>query len=188
MYDRYLPLIRIMIAGGSKSDDIEAACRKAGFDGHRNTLNYMIADERRDSRSKKPQTLNLLQTIIRILWDKDVQNHKKALKSVHPKLLDSFPSLMKICTFIQSFRRLFEEKHSSGLRKWLIEHKQSSFPHFQTFINGVRGCCKAVYYAITLPWSNGKTEGTINKLKNIKRMMYGRAGIKVLLNRLRFSL
>ncbi|MFD0051723.1 transposase [Actinomycetes bacterium NPDC127524] len=78
VYDRYLPLIRSMIAGGSKSDDIEAACRKAGFDGHRNTLNYMIADERRDSRSKKPQTLNLLQAIIRILWDKDVQNHKKA--------------------------------------------------------------------------------------------------------------
>jgi transposase len=187
LFDRYLPLIRSMIAGGLKGDDIEVACRKAGFDGHRNTLNYMIADERRDIRNKKPQTLNLHQAIIRILWDKSVQNHKEAFKSLHPKLLEAFPSLMKISKFIQSFRRLFEEKHSSGLRKWLIENQQSSFTHFQTFINGIRGDLKAVYYAITLPWSNGITEGTINKLKNIKRMMYGRAGIKVLLNRLRFK-
>lgn len=94
---------------------------------------------------------------------------------------------MEISEFIQSFRSLFEEKHSSGLRKWLIEHKHSPFTYFQTFLNGIRGDIKAVYYAITLPWSNGKTEGTINKLKNIKRMMYGRAGITVLLNRLRFQ-
>ncbi|WP_419880489.1 helix-turn-helix domain-containing protein [Peribacillus sp. B-H-3] len=61
VFDRYLPLIRSMMAGGSKSDDIEAACRKAGFDGYRNTLNYMIADERHDTRNKKPSTLNLNQ-------------------------------------------------------------------------------------------------------------------------------
>jgi transposase len=188
LFDRYLPLIRSMIAGGSKGDEIEDACRKAGFDGHRNTLNYMISDERRDIRNKKPYTLNLQQAIIRILWDKGIQNNKKAFKSLYPKLLEAFPSLMEISEFIQSFRRLFEEKHSSGLRKWLIAHQQSSFTHFQTFINGIRGDIKAVYYAITLPWSNGITEGTINKLKNIKRMMYGCAGITVLLNRLRCSI
>jgi predicted transcriptional regulator YheO len=187
LFDRYLPLIRSMIADGSKGDEIEVACRKAGFNGHRNTLNYMIADKRRDIRNKKPQTLNLQQAIIRILWDKGVQNQKKAFKSLHPNLLEAFPWLMEISRFIQSFRRLFEEKHSSGLRKWLIEHRQSSFTHFQTFIKGIRSDIKAVYYAVTLPWSNGITEGTINRLKNIKRMMYGRAGITVLLNRLRFS-
>ncbi|MEH7098071.1 ISL3 family transposase [Neobacillus vireti] len=187
LYDRYLPLIRSMIADGLKGDEIEVACRKAGFNGHRNTLNYMISDERRDIRNKRPRTLNLQQAIIRILWDKSVQNHKKAFNSLHPNLLKAFPSLMEISGFIQSFRRLFEEKHSSGLRKWLIEHHHSSFTHFQTFIKGIRSDIKAVYYAITLPWSNGITEGTINRLKNIKRMMYGRAGITVLLNRLRFS-
>ncbi|PLR89333.1 ISL3 family transposase [Bacillus sp. T33-2] len=188
VYNRYLPLIRNMIASGSKGDKIEAACRKAGFDGHRNTLNYMIADERRDIRNKKPNTLNLQQAIIQILWNKDVKNHKEAFKTLHPNLLEAFPSLMEINNFVQSFMHLFQEKQRPGLRKWLIEHQQSSFTHFQTFMNGIRGDIKAVYYAITLPWSNGKTEGTINKLKNIKRMMYGRAGLKVLLNRLRFSI
>lgn len=185
--DQNLPLIQSMIADESKGDEIEVACRKAGFNGHRNTLIYMISDERRDIRNKKPYTLNLQQAIIRILWVKGVQNHKKAFNSLHPNLLEAFPMLMEISEFIQSFKRLFEEKHSSGLRKWLTEHRQSSFPHFQTFIKGIRSDIKAVYYAMTLPWSNGMTEGTINKLKNIKRMMYGRAGITVLLNRLRFN-
>lgn len=188
VYNQYLPLIRSMISSGSKGDEIEAACRKAGFDGHRNTLNYMIADERRDIRNKKPPTLNLQQAIIDILWDKSVPNHKKAFTTLHPNLLEAFPLLMEISDFIQSFMRLFEEKQPSGLRKWLSDHQPSSFTHFQTFMNGIRGDIKAVYYAITLPWSNGKTEGTINKLKNIKRMLYGRAGLEVLLNRLRFSI
>jgi transposase len=187
LYDRYLPLIRRMIADGERGDEIEFACREAGFNGHRNTLNYMIADERREIRNKKPQTMHLHQAIIRILWDKDIQDYKKALRSLHPKLLDAFPALIEISDFIQSFRRLFEEKLPSGLRLWLKEHRQSPFKPFQTFIKGIRSDSKAVYYAITLPWSNGITEGTINKLKNIKRMMYGRAGIKVLLNRLRFN-
>jgi transposase len=54
-------------------------------------------------------------------------------------------------------------------------------------VNYVIEDTKKFNYAITLPWSNRITEGTINKLKNIKRMMYGRAGITVLLIRLRFS-
>lgn len=187
MYDKYLPLIRSMIADGAKGDELEVACREAGFKGHYNTLNYMIADERRKMNNKKPHTLNLQQAIIRILWDKDVQNHKKAFNTLHPNLIETFPQLITICDFIQSFRRLFEEKHSSGLRKWLIAHQQSSIIPFRKFLNGIRRDIKAVYYAITLHWSNGITEGTINKLKNIKRMMYGRAGITVLLNRLRYS-
>jgi transposase len=42
----------------------------------------------------------------------------------------------------------------------------------------------AVRAAITEPWSNGPTEGQINKLKLVKRMMYGRAKIDLLEARL----
>ena len=38
----------------------------------------------------------------------------------------------------------------------------------------------AVYNAIELPWSNGQAEGQINRLKTIKRAMYGRAGPELL--------
>lgn len=38
----------------------------------------------------------------------------------------------------------------------------------------------AVSAALTEPWSNGQTEGQINRLKLLKRQMYGRAGIAFL--------
>jgi len=38
----------------------------------------------------------------------------------------------------------------------------------------------AVQNVITEPWSNGQTEGQINRLKTLKRAMYGRAGVELL--------
>ena len=38
----------------------------------------------------------------------------------------------------------------------------------------------AVNNAISEPWSNGQTEGQINRLKTLKRAMYGRAGVELL--------
>ena len=34
--------------------------------------------------------------------------------------------------------------------------------------------------AMSEPWSNGQTEGQINRLKTLKRAMYGRAGVELL--------
>ena len=42
----------------------------------------------------------------------------------------------------------------------------------------------AVRAAMTLPWSNGRTEGQITKLKLVKRQMYGRGKIDLLQARL----
>lgn len=42
---------------------------------------------------------------------------------------------------------------------------------------------QAVVNALMMPWSNGQVEGQINKLKTIKRQMYGRAGFELLRKR-----
>jgi transposase len=40
------------------------------------------------------------------------------------------------------------------------------------------------YTPVTEPWSNGPVEGQINRLKTLKRQMYGRAGVELLRARL----
>ena len=50
----------------------------------------------------------------------------------------------------------------------------------QRFARVLRRDISAVRNAITEPWSNGQTEGQINRLKTLKRAMYGRAGSKIL--------
>ncbi len=45
----------------------------------------------------------------------------------------------------------------------------------------------AVHAAIALPWSNGQTEGQVNRLKMLKRQMYGRASLGLLRQRLLYA-
>lgn len=50
----------------------------------------------------------------------------------------------------------------------------------RSFINGICQDLDAVKLGIREPWSNGPVEGHVNRLKTIKRMMYGRVGFDVL--------
>jgi transposase len=53
----------------------------------------------------------------------------------------------------------------------------------QSLAAGILRDFDAVRAALTLPYSNGQTEGQVNKLKNLKRQMYGRANFDVLRRR-----
>ncbi len=48
------------------------------------------------------------------------------------------------------------------------------------FVRTLRQDIDAVRNAITEPWSNGRTEGQINRLETSRRSMYGRAGLELL--------
>jgi transposase len=53
-----------------------------------------------------------------------------------------------------------------------------------SFAKGITKDKAAVRAAMTEPWSNGQTEGHVNRLKVLKRQMYGRAKIDLLEARL----
>jgi transposase len=63
---------------------------------------------------------------------------------------------------------------------WLKDAHQSGLYAIQRFACNVRRDIDAVRNAITERWSNGQTEGQINRLKTLKRAMYDRAGPELL--------
>lgn len=67
---------------------------------------------------------------------------------------------------------------------WLDRAVQSGSIAFHNFARSLRRDYNAVYAALSLPWSNGPTEGHINRLKCLKRQMYGRAKFDLLRLRL----
>ncbi len=67
---------------------------------------------------------------------------------------------------------------------WLTDARDCSVRAVVTFAAGLEHDGAAVRAALTLPWSNGQTEGQINKLKLLKRSMYGRAKLDLLRQRL----
>ena len=52
------------------------------------------------------------------------------------------------------------------------------------FAKGILNDFQAVYQSFISSWSNGPVEGQVNRLKNIKRQMYGRAGFELLRKRM----
>ena len=54
---------------------------------------------------------------------------------------------------------------------------------FKSLANGLRADYEAVKAGVTLRWSTGPVEGQINRLKMVKRQMYGRAGMDLLRQR-----
>lgn len=81
------------------------------------------------------------------------------------------------------FREIMDNKHGHLLTHWISEVEQSCVQEMKGFARGLLSDYEAVVNALTLPWSNGQVEGQINKLKTIKRQMYGRAGFELLRKR-----
>ena len=83
----------------------------------------------------------------------------------------------------RQFVRLVKDRQSHDLDQWLVDVAASSIKALTTFANGIRADLAAVRNALQLSCSNGQTEGQINRLKFIKRQMYGRAKLDLLRKR-----
>ncbi|MEV6949367.1 hypothetical protein AB0N07_47190 [Streptomyces sp. NPDC051172] len=52
-----------------------------------------------------------------------------------------------------------------------------------SFVNGIGCDLRAVEAGLTLPFSSGAVEGQVNRIKMLKRQMFGRAGLALLRKR-----
>ncbi len=68
----------------------------------------------------------------------------------------------------------------NDLEKWILKTKKSPNKALRNFAYGIAKEKEAIQAAIDIPLSNGRAEGTVNKIKGIKRQMYNRAGISLL--------
>ena len=78
------------------------------------------------------------------------------------------------------FADLIRKRSSATLAEWLARGETSPDPDLRGFADGIRRDEACVKAAVTGRWSNGPVEGHVNRLKTIKRQMYGRAGFVLL--------
>jgi transposase len=83
----------------------------------------------------------------------------------------------------EAFGQVMRTQDRPGLSAWLMRAEVSSVPEIRSFAIGLRRDEAAVTAAVTSPWSNGQTEGQVNRLKLLKRQMYGRASFQLLRHR-----
>ena len=78
------------------------------------------------------------------------------------------------------FREMINKRQADKLDDWLEKAKASGLPDLKNFASGIGRDKDAVLNALRFEWSNGQVEGNNNRLKLIKRQMYGRAKFDLL--------
>jgi len=117
----------------------------------------------------------------------DPEDLETAERGALDEMLKASTDVAAIYPLIQRFEKMLRKAGSDGqaakLDRWLGEVLTSGVKDFETFATGLKREQSGVEAALTLPYSNGQTEGQINKLKLIKRQMYGRASFQMLRQR-----
>jgi transposase len=87
-------------------------------------------------------------------------------------------------TLLQRFRRLITRRSTRDLDQWLKDAGSSGLRPFVSLAHGIQNDYAAVVNGLKLPWSTGPVEGTVTKVKLIKRAGFGRASTRLLRRRL----
>ena len=78
---------------------------------------------------------------------------------------------------------MVRQRQAEKFEAWLLQAAASGIPELVSFVAGLERDKAAVVAALSLPFSNGQVEGQVNRLKLIKRCMYGRAKFDLLRRR-----
>ncbi|MHC5775947.1 ISL3 family transposase [Nostoc sp.] len=90
------------------------------------------------------------------------------------------PDLAEAIELAQGFAQIVRQRQPSQLEPWLTQADMSNLTAFHRFAKRLREDYDAVKAGVTMSVSNGPVEGHINRLKMLKRQMYGRAKIDLL--------
>jgi len=103
------------------------------------------------------------------------------------QLLEISEDFQRLYSLVQQSWKIVGERKQDQLDEWLKSAKNSGIVELRYFGQGLEKDLQAVKAALIYEWSNGPVEGHNNRLKMIKRQMYGRAKFDLLKQRVLYS-
>lgn len=198
--DHYYDFIMKSLASGMIRKDIYREIKKQGYPGQLTAAyDYMnklievhgieIAVYRSasiESISRKKQLSKFdhvtRRSIFRFLWMNDA-----VVSGYRDYLMERYPIIGELYKCIKEFRQIFKEKSLPQLYLFIDRYKKSEIKQLAVFASGLEKDLDAIENAVVSDLSNGFVEGVNNKLKMIKRTMYGRCGQKLLTAKLMYD-
>jgi transposase len=86
-------------------------------------------------------------------------------------------------THVREFAVMMTGRHGEQLPSWLAQAAAIELAGLRSFVKGIQHDQDAVAAGLTLPWNSGLVEGHVNRIKMLKRQMFGRANIDLLRKR-----
>jgi transposase len=96
------------------------------------------------------------------------------------RLRTAHPVVEAAVQLTQAFAAMVRQRQPEQLEPWLWQVANSEVAALRRFAAGIQRDKAAVVAGLTLEWSQGQTEGQVNRLKLVKRQMYGRANFDLL--------
>lgn len=160
------------------------AIKKDGYDGASSTIRMYTTCECKLMKEAKENRVESVEKIKRkwliSLMYKPVDEVKKISQEQLEKVIESYPLIGTVHDIVKAFKNTVFSKQPDELEKWMEEVERLEIGQISSFVNGVRRDIGAAKKAIELDYNNGLAEGSVNKLKVVKRIMYGRNSFELL--------
>ena len=91
--------------------------------------------------------------------------------------------LDRLTHHVRRFATMMTELSGQDLEQWITDVERDTLAPVASFARNLRRDQDAVHAGLTLPHSSGRVEGTVNKIKMLKRQMFGRARFDLLRTR-----
>jgi transposase len=100
-------------------------------------------------------------------------------------ILAASPELAAVAESVRAFAVIMNKRQGRKLLDpWMTAADATGEPALRSFVTGLRADQDAVTNGLSLRWSSGSVEGHVNRIKMLKRQMYGRAGPDLLRRRI----
>lgn len=169
-------------------------CNK-GYTGTVASLRVFMQKEREHQKRKVDNVVGGIEYVPRKLLCKLL--YRKEVKGLseyqYNALIEKYDILGKVYRVIEQFYKIVYAKKYEELEAWMEEARLLEIPEVDSYLNGMEKDLIAVKNAIKYNYNNGLAEGSVNKIKLIKRIMYGRNSFemlkaKILLNEYYFQI
>jgi transposase/predicted transcriptional regulator len=185
--DPFSDEINQLIDKGYTSSEIENVIRPKGYTGSGSTIrNYMARLKRSNheiyiNNKTSLGTTELVERnqLLKLLYKPLIQVRGLSIETVS-QVNAKYPRYEEIIDLVCEFRTILKSKAITEFNKWTDRASSLNNKYINSFINGIARDIIAVKNAVMYEYNNGLAEGSVNKLKVIKRIMYGRNSFEML--------
>lgn len=185
--DPFLGDINDLIDKGYTSLEIENSIRQKGYNGSDSTIrNYRVRLKKSNheiyvNNKASPATTELVERnqLLKLLYKPIIKVKGLSIESIN-KVNEKYPIYKEIIDLVCEFRAILKNKAITAFNIWMEQAASLNNKYVNSFINGITRDIAAVKNAIIYDYNNGLAEGSVNKLKVIKRIMYGRNNFDML--------
>ena len=184
----YTDKINSMLRQRRTFREIEAVIRNEGYDGASSTIRMYATRQRKLVRAALESADGNVELIERKwvtkLLYQPIEKIKGLTESQLKRIILEYPVIGVLYDIVYSFKEMMFAKRFNEIDSWIVDAESHGIDEITGFINGISGDLDAVKNAVRFEYNNGLAEGSVNKLKLVKRIMYGRSSFKLLRSKL----